>query len=355
MHRLILHLGTHKTGSTALQQTLALPAINRALAADGCICKPYSWPQAQFRAVRAAASVEDAAAKWSTLETDFATVKRQLVTHDVLISWEGFSGGLFAGYADAGECARLLGLLTAGLEVQPVVYFRRQDSFIESAYAQSIHTGQTWSFDEYLATANIDGFDWIQWLTHYEQAWPGRKISVFAYEAQEASGGIVGHFLQAMGLATPRLLQDIERASSETLLSTNQGYAPEIIELARQVNASLDPEGQKVLRRLLQQTLRLTKPPFSAYQYFTPERRREILARFAASHAALRQRFPQAGFDLWDRPDPEPAPHADGNTQLVALLRLLVEQQMKLKSLAAPPSLRRVLRRWVNKLTSLFR
>ncbi len=358
MHQLILHIGTHKTGSTALQQTLALPAVARALAANGTFYDPSCWPRTQFlAAARSGTEPHDGQASWAELEAGVEKVRRQLQTHDVLISDEGFSGTLFAGYADTGVHARLLNAITAGLDVRLIVYLRRQDSFIESAYAQSIHTGKTWSFDEFLAATPADGFDWVAWLAHYERYWPVEKISVFAYEAQAACGGIVDHFLPAADLATPGLLSEIERASTESSLPTNQGYSQEIIESARQANLSLDAHGQRVLRQLLQQTLRLTKSPFSAYQHFIPERRREFLTRFAASNATLRERFPDAGFDLWERPAPDLAPHSDGKTQLVALLCLLAKQRMEIDALAARPLLSHLRRTfgWARKIGSRFR
>jgi len=148
MQQLLVHIGTHKTGTTAIQN--ALRANSKLLAQNGC-----------------------------------------------------------AYIDEAYELSRRLKNTFSEHSVSVIAYFRRQDHFIESAYTQFIQQGQPWSFDKFRDIADFSKFDWNRVVDNYRQYF--QSVDIHIYDRSQLTGGdVVVDFFSWLGLPVDRRLRTIQ-------------------------------------------------------------------------------------------------------------------------------------------------
>jgi hypothetical protein len=122
---MIIHIGTHKTGTTSIQcalQNILQPAVKELWCARKVVRLP----------------------KFTNGVTCF----------------EGYSGDHTIGYLNADVIAESLRLATSHLPTTIVVYLRRQDDFIQSMYSQMLKQGASYTFKEYIAQFDGRHFNW---------------------------------------------------------------------------------------------------------------------------------------------------------------------------------------------------
>ena len=95
-----------------------------------------------------------------------------------VISWEGFSGDHLNGYLDNIYFAKFISQYKNKFNVKTITFFRKQDSFIESAYTQKVKHGYTQTFNHYLKNVDISGFNWLSMTKNYERS-SDAKIQLF--------------------------------------------------------------------------------------------------------------------------------------------------------------------------------
>ncbi len=299
--RLLLHIGTHKTGSTTLQHVLRR---NRS-ALRRCGVAAIEFPAgfgdlARRRAADPALVAELRAALRPALETDASTA---------VVSWEGFSGDSRRGYDNAPVMAEQARAILEGHDVRVLVYLRRQDELIESVYVQQIHGGASLAFDEFLAALPPHAFDWERFLTPWAERFGTEALVVRPYDrrALPEPDDLVHDFLRQLGLA----VTDLE--FRDRLPRLNRGYDRVALEIARRVNPRLDAAERTELRRRLQATG--TRGPHAPHGLLTASARAGIVARHAAANDRVAARF------VADRDPPlfEPPPEtAAGRDRAVA-------------------------------------
>jgi hypothetical protein len=199
---LVLHIGTHKTGTTALQQTLL--ANCDALAARG-----FDYPRLGRDAghhllvtrwidlPRRHDDGRPALAHWRRLAARHAGGDRTLV-----LSSEGFSRAR-PQTVDFGELAGL----AAGFGRRTVVcYLRNQAAFIQSVYVEVLKRGRLVDFDGFVAGCIAEAYagglflDYGALFAQVRAGFAPDEIRFFAYEeAVRHPGGLVGHFLATIG------------------------------------------------------------------------------------------------------------------------------------------------------------
>ena len=273
MKRLFLHIGTHKTGSTAIQH--ALQAHVKLLRKHGYALVP------RFQAARELMriSCEDP----QIIDHARDQFQRSLRYHrkyredKLIMSWEGFSGDPWAGYTNSEIIAKSLRKITSGLDVTIIVYLRRQDEFLESLYAQHIQRGYSLSFNEYLDQIKPSYFDWEFLLQNYAKHFGKKNILPRRYHKV---------FLPTKS----SLLDDFSRAIEIPFHLTlpgncqrNSSMSRQALEIARLANPHLSPDEQKCLRTLLQESN--AKHLFSGFGFFSSSSRSEFLSRYKASNA----------------------------------------------------------------------
>ncbi len=287
MNKLFLHIGTHKTGSTALQQGLLF--ARKTLLKNGFdVIIPYGFAHELGRIVQQTTpnSVPERA---KTARTKFKQMLEAAITkRSVIVSSEHFSGVAQESYRDAELRAKTLVEIFRDFPTEVVVYYRRQDTFIESMYNHRIHQGFTESFDEFLAALTPFSFDWFEHASHFISAFGKENVTIRSYESLKKGGGILSDFIEIIGIPSDQAASLIEIAKQAP--RQNRGYSPPALELARRANSVLDSEQKQHLRHLLQNVLADTKEVFGKHAHFTSEERRELLYRFEPSNRKLYQK-----------------------------------------------------------------
>lgn len=286
---LFVHIGTHKTGSTSIQQ--ALREARGALRAEGWqrLSRPaaldagfmaaaaFDQPRAQRLRRQLARATALAAALASARATARSTGPRPARW---LLSWEGFSGLPQRGYTNAGALAAMLCEATRAFDTRLVVYLRRQDDFVESMYTQAIQEGAALGFDEFLRGFDEPAaLDYEQFVEAYACRFGHERVLVRVHGA-DGGRGAVDDFGRALGIAA---LQDGRWRRHE-----NRAMSRTALEIARCANPLLD----RCQRRRLREALQAASPKGpGGFGFFRPEQRERFLERYAASNARLAARL----------------------------------------------------------------
>lgn len=304
--KIILFIGHHKVGSSALQDYLARNAV--ALLEQG-VLYPAIDPAGVAR-LRAGGAAEPAslslppnlreahnALAFSMIadqtgspipplhqnlpSTDemLATIGRQVEMFQpqvVILAAEVFSH--FANISGA-LIARLLAALPKA-EIQLTATFRRVDDYLVSWHGQRLRFGQIvrplpqGAMGHYFKTIH---FDYRKMLRGWIQALPPARRVLRPYDAVMAAGGSVQDFMAQSGLPLPVAEQADARV--------NQGLHRGLIEIASRSNASLEHEdAQDVFRVLLRLGPLLDLPASSQIELYGAEARERLASRFTPIH-----------------------------------------------------------------------
>ena len=284
MKQLLVHIGTHKTGTTAIQN--ALRANKKLLAKHDCTyvdeayelsrrLKESGLPGAEFEAVKKA----------------FNDLVNRAPGKRVILSSEQFAGTILKNYTDSSFIAERLRAIFPGHKLSVIVYFRRQDRFIESAYTQFIQQGQSWSFDRFRDFADFSEFDWNTVVESYRKYFKVVDIHIFD-RSLLAGGDVVIDFFTWLGLPTDRRLRIIQ--------GSNYGFSRTAVEVARVGNSYLDDTAKQHLYTMLQS--RDSRQSYDNNPFFSSQEREALLAHYrpanrklaAVAGANLEDAFPSA-------------------------------------------------------------
>ena len=316
--RLIVHIGTQKTGSTSLQRSLH--ESPEALAQAGV---RYAALDRSGRALkhvsvlRAARSPESAVA-----QTEFNALMAELAApgiHSLIVSEERFWKGdltplsFFAKFRPA-------------CEVVVVVCLRRQDLYVESLYNQTIRTGlqaECRPIAEFWRAADVaERLDYHRLLSAWRTV-ADRVVTIDFGSAVKADGA-AGSFIKALDIPLASPLKefaanpspDANAVLAVRLMRERQiaHDSDALIGAARAVNPS---QGARPLRHLLGRT-----------------ERQALLDSVSASNEALQRDFgiafeaepPREGLDSVTRPT------ADYLVRLVGSLSLIVSPQAQVEA-----------------------
>jgi hypothetical protein len=300
MSRLILHIGTHKTGTTSIQRFL--DANRRKLAARGVfypgydlIGKPHHYAHIGivngFSGGATPFSAEDARAF-------FAAVRDRVADHDVtILSAEPFyrhfvppSKGEVPEeperYWPAREAYVERVAEMVGIPAEVVCVFRRQDSFAQSLYQESVKVSrQKLTFEQYLRQRWFH-FAFLQQAEAWDRVFPG--LRALSFERLAASGDLPGAFCDAIGVAH----DDLARPAR-----ANEGLPVDLVVLKRILNATGVPRAE--LRRrveMLAAHIDATRPdlrePLKARSFFSSGKARNAFHEsFRDDNLKLRARF----------------------------------------------------------------
>lgn len=196
MKRLFVHIGTHKTGTSAIQE--ALCSQEEKLLAHGYLYpNTMRGPGEQRRkhsrivdVVRTASSEE--------VQSEARKLVRELTSsdcHSAIVSAEGLSG------RNPKAAKFFEGFQHPGLEVHIICYLRRQDIYARSLYSQMLREPrrQTMTFDEAIATPQVlERLNYHKILTLWKPV--ASSITALDYEKERSGGSIVSSFVKHVGL-----------------------------------------------------------------------------------------------------------------------------------------------------------
>ncbi len=221
MARIILHVGTHKTGTTALQR--ALFAQRDLLLKSGICYDPWN------RVLRGLKSSHHGFAQrlaTFNLEDQANLAKYRLRLEqsleqglDVIISAESFYRHVDTEILDNHDAARVSFLdrvadFFSGLPVEVSICFRRPDRMAESMFKErAVNSDTKLEFLPYLEKFS-ERFDYVARVSEFEQRFGPAKV--WCFEAAVAKG-LVPAFLEQHGLLVPRIADaKAERKSIST-------------------------------------------------------------------------------------------------------------------------------------------
>lgn len=234
--RLIIHAGVHRTGSTALQRSLA--GNRTALALQG-FAYPFNKPNHQeiaWALHRRRMRGDDLVARLEPLSRSKA--------HTIILSAEDFSVHRNLDWIRA---------VSENYEVGCVLYLRRQDEWLMSWYNQHVK----WPFDkwksklspqEFLAT--IDEFHWIDYESLLDR-WSGAlgedHVSIAVVDKTQVVD-VVQHFCDRVGIDAATMRLDRGRS--------NDSLPVHILEIARHLGLfDLKPRERVILNDALRRAL----------------------------------------------------------------------------------------------------
>lgn len=226
MTRILLHIGTPKTGTTSLQRLLN--AIEAPLRERG-ILYPQAARDAELHLAhhRLVWSITgrfgySGDAGWRDLQAELDDVRPKLA----IVSCEDFA--LF----DDGQVARVADYLR-GRQVEVVVYLRNQLDFLVSQYKQAVKS-HNWkyrhSFRRYV-TEHLGDCDYAALLDRWSNAFGAEAVEFRLYDKIRNVSRLEYEFLR--GLGAEDLLQGAEGAS---LQSANVSPSDEVTFALRMLN-----------------------------------------------------------------------------------------------------------------------
>jgi hypothetical protein len=276
-----LHIGTHKTGSTIIQNYLRKYQQNL-ITNDSIYYLPLDPIFKTIPGLDEESSAIVTACRKKFLTQIKVYEKKQPTSY--IMSYEGFSGSVRHGYINSGVVASMLAKIFQGYDIRIIVYLRQQDQFIESMYTQLIHQGESLSFPEYLETLSQQSFNWLTLLKSYAKVFGKESLYVKPYSREylPEHDSIIRQFLRTIGA-------EWVEGSSTRSLQGNVGYSRGALELARRCNVFLEPEGKVRLRNLLQETN--ARLPSEKSSFFSGTERKTYLELYATSNTIVVEQY----------------------------------------------------------------
>ncbi|GIV58495.1 MAG: hypothetical protein KatS3mg042_1408 [Rhodothermaceae bacterium] len=274
--RLVIHIGTHRTGTGALRRVFT--ARQEELRGAGV----FYWSES-LRYPLTLAAIEPRRQMRLDLERDRieALMRRQPAETYLWIS-PCFAGSPATGYREAGPIAHNLRHVTRSFEVEILLYVRRQDLFIESLYARTIEDGKSWSFEAFGRAHDLEAYDWYRLAEAFAGHFGRERVRVRPWEpAQLAGGDVAGDVAAVLGLpGAPEAWRDgAERGS----------YRGEALEVARWCNRHFDGEERRLLRQLWGEVH--AAAPFTLIGVMDADTRARLLKHYAASNERLARHY----------------------------------------------------------------
>ncbi|EAQ03092.1 hypothetical protein OB2597_13148 [Pseudooceanicola batsensis HTCC2597] len=303
MARLVLHIGTHKTGTTSAQDTfhanratlaehgVVYPDLGRHTGHHGLLTDWIALPQAYRLPGGARAALEKLAADWRGTD------------RTLLLSSEEFSrAGGRGGRVDFNELRRIF----SGYELTLICVLRDQKSFLQSVYLELARNGPPPRppalVSEAMETSQVDGL-WCNFNALYSglrQTFAADEIRLLDYAAvRTAPGGLVSRLMEVI---CPGTNPEIPVLPPDGWSNVSPGVLPV---WAAQVIAAGGP-ARPHLRRAAQEASDLEFGPDRPQCLFTREESARLDLHFAPSNAALATRLQGDGqhwqLSIPDRP-----------------------------------------------------
>ena len=266
---LVLHIGTHKTGTSALQSLLTRAAGRLARRGvryleSGRENRIAHHPLAWALRGRRQTSME----VWERVRAELAESPARVN----LVSTEGFW------FEDPAEVKRQLG--PCG-EVKIVAYLRRQDAYMQSLYKQTVASGRKVDFATWMEEMGRRG-DYLSVVDRWAEAFGREAILVRPYERDGATVDVVDDFFSLVGLDPQEVIADIKRGSH------NPSPRRELLFLLRAFNQL----GLKVdYDKLFYSVIGKNKAYVRSADLLNHEECVALLARYADANRVLAERY----------------------------------------------------------------
>lgn len=283
--RLVLHAGTWKTGSKALQKFWATnqkTLCQRGLFYPLAIAAPYMGESNQsYQSRLATTGDEDREARLRALaaEIDASDCDTCLVSHENICN------------LTAEELLEFVARLS-GCTITVVLYLRRQDHYAESLYNQHVKGGIAFAgtFEEHLDRYR-DRYDYRRMVNKLAEVFGADHVIVRPYEREQFHAGTIYADFMHHGLG-----QEIDDSLVIPARDRNSRLDRDALELKRIVNASgVDRARRLQLGKRLAGYAESIDPragmAFQEHDLLSPEQRTQLLAGYAEGNAWVARRF----------------------------------------------------------------
>lgn len=294
--KIILHIGAPKTGSTAIQNFLGLNA--EALRTEGIIVPDddlgMSGPVSGSHLRKMVELRENPVEGGKALEIAIANIFESANgASAILISAEHLAANKSG--------PRLFERLAESHDIEVILYIRRQDEFILSAWQQwGAKTEE--DFLAWLLSVVGRQADWAAYLKNWETIVPRDKITVRIFDRRQMKDGdVIADFFDLLGLSTPF------KAFTYPPSLANPSLAEAIVDLVRGSKHAFRDRHDNRFQGFVHDVSGDRFVKNSRESILTAAQRRAIVKRYAASNRWVRQNyFPDRKEDLF-------APIEDGN------------------------------------------
>jgi hypothetical protein len=245
MQKFALHIGAHKTGSTALQAALTNAA--QTLRAY----RVAAMPRAEIARLFINEKLPEARDVIKGINPGTL-----ILSHEVLLGWPfGPVGGLTPTYSELyPETERRLDFLSdifAGLDTEVIYYIRDQDTFLESFYIQSVQMGATIPFDAWISEIDMERLSWAPIIAQIRERFPVRVKRYETEFARPQSEAFTRFLTMIVPSVSRQILSQVafDQPRNRSLNATGLALMTEINEIG------LNPKHRTALRLLLQKHL----------------------------------------------------------------------------------------------------
>jgi hypothetical protein len=332
--KILLHIGQPKTGSSSIQEFL--DSNRKSLFQNYKILYPnFSNTEFDkgFQTNHASIFIEAQEAKnyKACIET-FKKCKIYCENHNIskiVISNEGFMWrwwpNLIRQIVDSLDC-----------DLQLILYLRRQDYYVESAWKQWGHKEN--AFSSIMEYAKKLHLNWEENLNTWLKFFPKQCFVIRPFEKEVIGDNVVTDFLNIIGINDFGFL-----SSPNSFSKVNVGFTPEIIEIlqlcAKITKSVHDHTLLKLFENALPQ-LYQKKSTFDSYGLLSPKEKYELVLKYNDSNNRIANRFFDSTVkNLFNEPWPNPNEHWEAKEVISieaivpVFMSLFIYQQEKINAL----------------------
>lgn len=288
MRTFCIHIGTPKTGSTAIQRYSRDNYDYLKSKGLDFLIRRRRGAYNDLAIYLRGNHLEDAAKIGADIRSRIAASDAQTFC---------LSSEMFASYR-AQELKDALALDEA-FNIKIIGYFRRQDRYLESSYKQKMKTGKIApGFDNHLAKFGLDAGQYVRIMEAWETAWPEAEFVFRRFEtARFPQGDVIRDFLSMF---------DIDIDADGVLPSDEVANPSPSIDVLDLMHVASSVRG--IVPRSVFRSLPTNDLPRFRGRAMPIAQAKDILAEFADVNEELRQRFfpeDKVLFDASDLDEPE--------------------------------------------------
>jgi hypothetical protein len=307
---LTLHIGLQKTGTTLIQRSLRKlrpvlrnhgiiyidrSDINGLNSLRGWVAFNKTKPELRPAFIR---ELGELVSEKIEQASGVSPVRHVLISNEALVGFN--SPNYRLPFRPKAELAILEFMeALAPEDTRLVLYVRRQDRLIESAYMQRIHAGRAFTFEEYLARID-DGpiIDFENLVERLEKLPTVTKVTTRPFEFIGAGNvPFVADFLDAAGLP------DVDLSPIADLPRSNPSYTGPAYQCALTINRHVSGRNQRAqVRKFLKDLFPVGEYP-SAVLFQEAERQACLDTYREVNESFFRRRHPELPPDVYSTPE----------------------------------------------------
>jgi hypothetical protein len=177
-------------------------------------------------------------------------------------------------------------VLPANLSTRVVVFFRRQDKFLESVYAQTVRTRPVSATCEQFADTVAEALNYAGHMRLWSRAFADCAVQTYEETAKDAARFFLRHILQ---------LEDADRFEGLDL-RVNASLARDLVEYKRELNKANSFVDQRMGNFVCAELERVVRDDGRYHDYLSPEARAKLLRDAEPGNAILSRDFGMTPF-----------------------------------------------------------